>query len=60
VIARVLALLTALAVAGCTPPESTRVRGGGPGADVGNHADDLRVRERVDPDRGVPVRGTRP
>jgi hypothetical protein len=28
-------LLTGLA--GCASPEATRVRGGGPGADVGNH-----------------------
>jgi hypothetical protein len=34
-VAAILAL-TALAVVGCTSPEATRQRGGGPGADVGN------------------------
>jgi hypothetical protein len=33
-IALVLAAVVAL---GCTSPESARTRGGGPGADVGNH-----------------------
>ena len=36
-------VLTAGAVA-CTPsPEAARVRGGGPGADPGNHASDVQV-----------------
>ena len=30
-------VLAAAAVFGCTNPESERARGGGPGADVGNH-----------------------
>jgi hypothetical protein len=30
--------LAAAALFGCTSPESERTRGGGPGADVGNHA----------------------
>jgi hypothetical protein len=29
--------LAAAAALGCTSPESTRTRGGGPGADVGNY-----------------------
>jgi hypothetical protein len=29
--------LVAVAILGCTNPESERTRGGGPGADVGNH-----------------------
>ena len=29
--------IAAVAALGCTSPESTRTRGGGPGADVGNH-----------------------
>ncbi|MBV9323955.1 MAG: hypothetical protein JO352_09240 [Chloroflexi bacterium] len=42
---RVPALLVALflvvvSVAGCSP-EASRVRGGGPGADVGNHSPNL-------------------
>jgi hypothetical protein len=32
----VIAVLLAGAVTGCTSPEATRTRGGGPGADVGN------------------------
>lgn len=31
-----LLLLTLGAAAGCRSPEATRVRGGGPGADIGN------------------------
>jgi hypothetical protein len=33
---RGLALIALLALAGCTSPEATRQRAGGPGADVGN------------------------
>lgn len=32
----VLALLS-LSLAGCASPEASRVRGGGPGGDLGNH-----------------------
>lgn len=35
---RMLAVLAVLALAGCTSPEATRQRAGGPGADVGNRA----------------------
>jgi hypothetical protein len=31
------ATLLVLALGGCASPEATRVRGGGPGADLGNH-----------------------
>lgn len=31
-----IALFAALALAACTSPEATRLRAGGPGADVGN------------------------
>ena len=34
----ILVLLVAGVALGCTSPESTRTRGGGAGADVGNHA----------------------
>ena len=30
-------VLTLAGLAGCASPEATRVRGGGPGADLGNH-----------------------
>jgi hypothetical protein len=33
----IAALLVAGTGLGCTSPEATRTRGGGPGADVGNH-----------------------
>ena len=33
----IVLLLVAGAALGCTSPESTRARGGGAGADVGNH-----------------------
>ena len=33
----IVVLLVAGATLGCTSPESTRTRGGGAGADVGNH-----------------------
>ena len=33
----ILVLLAAGVALACTSPESTRTRGGGPGADVGNH-----------------------
>jgi hypothetical protein len=33
----IAAFLVAGAGLGCTSPEGTRTRGGGPGADVGNH-----------------------
>jgi hypothetical protein len=44
--------------AGCTSPESTRTRGGGAGADVGNRTADIRLHEGSDqywrtPDRIV-------
>ncbi len=33
----ILVLLVAVSALGCTRPEAVRTRGGGPGADVGNH-----------------------
>jgi hypothetical protein len=33
-----LLLIVCVAAAGCDSPEATRVRGGGPGADVGNRS----------------------
>ena len=33
---RAIVLLALAALVGCTSPEATRQRGGGPGADVGN------------------------
>lgn len=44
------ALLTAgVVVAGCGSPETTRTRGGGPGADVGNRPERVRMHEGSEP-----------
>jgi hypothetical protein len=41
-----LALLALIAVLGaCTAPEAERVRGGGPGADIGNRDGELEMHE---------------
>ena len=37
--------LVSLAAAGCASPEATRTRGGGPGADVGNRTETVRMHE---------------
>ena len=34
---------------GCTSPETTRTRGGGPGADVGNRREIVRMHEGAQP-----------
>jgi hypothetical protein len=47
----VLVLLLVLAAAGCSP-EATRVRGGGPGADVGNHVPGLATPSTAPPTPG--------
>ena len=42
----VVLLVAACAVlSGCTSPEATRNRGGGPGADVGNRSKDVKMHE---------------
>lgn len=51
---RVVLLLVLLAVlAGCGP-EDGRVRGGGAGADVGNHTVDFKPRSKVFPAESAP------
>jgi hypothetical protein len=50
---RVVALLVLLA--GCTSPEAERVRGGGPGADVGNRGDPVLMHEGSKPYAGTPM-----
>jgi hypothetical protein len=40
-----LLLVALLAQGGCVSPESTRVRGGGPGADPLNHAEVVKMHE---------------
>ncbi len=44
-----LALALAAAAAACTSPESTRMRSGGPGADPGNRAGEVRMHEGAEP-----------
>lgn len=51
---RVVLLLLLLAVlAGCGP-EDQRARGGGPGADVGNHPANFKPRSKVFPAESLP------
>jgi hypothetical protein len=42
-------LVGCAAFAGCASPEVTRTRGGGPGADVGNRPQDVRMHEGSEP-----------
>ena len=48
-----LAVITLIAilfyVAGCASPETTRTRGGGPGGDVGNRTEIVRMHEGSQP-----------
>ena len=51
----VIALLAVAGIAvGCTSPEATRVRGGGPGADVGNRGRVVQMHEGSRPYAGTP------
>jgi len=45
----VLALVAALAMAGCTSPETKRTRGHGAGADVGNRSTVVQMHEGAEP-----------
>ena len=50
---RALALLAlGLVLAGCSSPEATRTRGGGPGADVGNRGRSIDLHAQK-PDGGM-------
>jgi len=51
-----LLLVALLALAACSP-EATRTRGGGPGADVGNHGQPVQLHERNDPAFHEPIVG---
>jgi hypothetical protein len=42
-----LALLLAMLLHACSSPEDGRVRGGGPGADVGNKAAEAKPKSKV-------------
>jgi hypothetical protein len=60
-----LAAVLLAALGACTSPESTRLRAGGPGADVGNRGDSVELHAGADPywrtpsampaPRGMPV-----
>jgi hypothetical protein len=51
-----LALAALLAVAACGSPEARRTRGGGPGADVGNRAEQMEVHGVRNPYYKTPLR----
>jgi hypothetical protein len=44
-----LVLLAVVGVVACTSPEATRMRAGGPGADVGNRGQVVEMHEGSDP-----------
>ena len=44
-----LVAVAALALAACTSPEATRLRAGGPGADVGNRQPEVAMHHGSDP-----------
>lgn len=44
-----LMITTAVVAAGCTSPEVSRTRGGGPGADLGNRGSIVRMHEGSNP-----------
>jgi hypothetical protein len=46
---RVALLVSCAALADCASPETTRTRGGGPGADVGNRSGDVKMHEGSHP-----------
>jgi hypothetical protein len=49
-----LLMITSAVIAGCTSPESTRSRGGGPGADLGNRGSIVRMHEGSRPYEQTP------
>jgi len=52
--ALILFIAVSLCVAGCASPEATRTRGGGPGADVGNRTEIVRMHEGAKPFENTP------
>jgi hypothetical protein len=49
-----IAIALLLYVGGCISPETTRTRGGGPGADLGNRGQVMRVHEGAKPFENTP------
>jgi len=51
---RILLVFSLVALAGCTSPEATRQRAGGPGADIGNRGQ-IELHAGADPYAKTPV-----
>ena len=49
-----IVIMGVLLLLGCTSPEVTRTRGGGPGADVGNRQEVVRMHEGARPFENTP------
>ena len=49
-----IVIMAFLLMLGCTSPEVTRTRGGGPGADVGNRQEIIRMHEGARPFENTP------
>jgi hypothetical protein len=49
-----LLMITSAVIAGCTSPETSRSRGGGPGADLGNRGSIVRMHEGSRPYEDTP------
>ena len=49
-----LLMIISAIIAGCTSPETTRSRGGGPGADLGNRGSVVRMHEGSRPYEDTP------
>lgn len=47
-------IIMALVLSGCTSPEVSRTRGGGPGADLGNRGSIVRMHEGAKPYENTP------
>ena len=54
ILARITFTAALFYLVGCASPETTRVRGGGPGADVGNRAKILQMHEGSKPFEKTP------
>lgn len=52
--ALILLVTVSLCIAGCASPEAARTRGGGPGADVGNRREIVRMHEGARPFENTP------
>jgi hypothetical protein len=52
-----IVVAASLALAACASPEARRVRGGGPGADVGNRGAEVQIHGPLNPFHDTPLRG---